>query len=317
MGPRAFADRAMIFDVSHRTTYTYRKPVLQSEHLVHLAPRQSPRQRVLRHSLLVEPAPSSNIAVADYFGNATTILAIDDEHSELVAHARSTVEVKAPDLPMLALSTPWEQVAGKAKRDEELDIPVLQFVSASAHTRLLRQALDYARRSFPPNRPILEAALDLTRRIHADFTFDTTATDISTPVSHVLQERRGVCQDFAHLELTCLRGLGLPARYVIHAVGPVWSSKRQPECDQLLASCYRTSLALASRHGVASIAFPAISTGVYAFPADRAARIAVETVSAELGRATGVRHVVFCCFSRDAARHHEDALRALGLGGVL
>ena len=214
MGSRACAHRAMIFDVSHRTTYTYRKPVLQSEHLVHLAPRQNRRQRVLRHSLLVEPAPSSNIAFADYFGNATTILAIDDEHTELVAHARSTVEVKAPDLPMLALSTPWEQVAGKAKRDEELDIPVLQFVSASTHTHLLHQALDYARRSFPPNRPILEAALDLTRRIHADFTFDSAATDISTPVLHVLQERRGVCQDFAHLALTCLRGLGLPARYV-------------------------------------------------------------------------------------------------------
>src|SRR5215470_17161040 len=121
MGSRACAHRAMIFDVSHRTTYTYRKPVLQSEHLVHLAPRQNRRQRVLRHSLLVEPAPSSNIAFADYFGNATTILAIDDEHTELVAHARSTVEVKAPDLPMLALSTPWEQVAGKAMRDEELD----------------------------------------------------------------------------------------------------------------------------------------------------------------------------------------------------
>ena len=214
MGPRAFADRAMIFDVSHRTTYTYRKPVLQSEHLVHLVPRQSPRQRVLRHSLLVEPAPSSNIAFADYFGNTATILAIDDEHTELVAHARSTVEVTAPALPMLGLSTPWEQAAGKATRDEELDIPVLQFISASAHTRLLREALVYARPSFPPNRPILEAALDLTRRIHADFTFDNTATDISTPVAHVLEERRGVCQDFAHLALTCLRGLGLPARYV-------------------------------------------------------------------------------------------------------
>jgi O-acetyl-ADP-ribose deacetylase len=111
------------------------------------------------------------------------------------------------------------------------------------------------------------------------------------------------------------KGYRLPARHVIHAVGPVWSSKRQAECDELLASCYRTALAVASRHGIASIAFPAISTGVYAFPADRAARIAVETVTAELPRATGVRHVVFCCFSRDAARHHEDAFRALGVGG--
>jgi O-acetyl-ADP-ribose deacetylase (regulator of RNase III) len=110
------------------------------------------------------------------------------------------------------------------------------------------------------------------------------------------------------------RGYRLPARHVIHAVGPVWSSKRAEECDRLLASCYRTSLALAARHGIASIAFPSISTGVYAFPADRAARVAVGTVMAELDAARGVQHVVFCCFSRDAARHHEDAFRGLGLG---
>jgi O-acetyl-ADP-ribose deacetylase len=94
----------------------------------------------------------------------------------------------------------------------------------------------------------------------------------------------------------------------------VWSRKREEECDRLLASCYRASLALAARHGIASIAFPAISTGVYAFPADRAARIAVATVKAELDAATDMQHVVFCCFSRDAARHHEDAFWALGLG---
>ena len=110
------------------------------------------------------------------------------------------------------------------------------------------------------------------------------------------------------------RGYGLPARHVIHAVGPVWNRKREEECDQLLASCYRASLALAARHGIASVAFPSISTGVYAFPADRAARIAVRTVMAELDAARGVRHVVFCCFNRDAARHHEEAFLALGLG---
>jgi O-acetyl-ADP-ribose deacetylase (regulator of RNase III) len=110
------------------------------------------------------------------------------------------------------------------------------------------------------------------------------------------------------------RGYRLPARHVIHAVGPVWSRKREDECDQLLASCYRASLALAARHGIASIAFPSISTGVYAFPADRAARVAVGTVMAELEAGSGVQHVVFCCFGRDAARHHEDAFWALGLG---
>ena len=111
------------------------------------------------------------------------------------------------------------------------------------------------------------------------------------------------------------RGYRLPARHVIHAVGPVWSRKREEECDQLLASCYRASLALAAaRSGIASIAFPSISTGAYAFPADRAARIAVGTVTAELDPTGGLRRVVFCCFSHDAARHHEDAFRALGLG---
>ncbi len=109
------------------------------------------------------------------------------------------------------------------------------------------------------------------------------------------------------------RGYRLPARHVIHAVGPVWHENRDEECDRLLASCYRTSLALGASHGLASIAFPAISTGVYAFPAGRAARVAVEAVTAELDAASGMRHVVFCCFSRDAARCHEDAFRDLGL----
>lgn len=205
----------MIYDVSHRTSYVYAKPVLQSQHRVFLTPRHGPRQTVFRHSLLIEPAPASNLPLQDYFGNSTAILTIEDEHSELVIHARSTVEVNAPDLPMPGLSTPWEQVAERALLpDGSLDVGVLQFVSASRHTRTVPEALDYARPSFEPHRPILEAALDLTRRIYRDFTFDPAATDISTPLSYVLQERRGVCQDFAHLAIACLRGLGLPARYV-------------------------------------------------------------------------------------------------------
>jgi transglutaminase-like putative cysteine protease len=205
----------MIFDVSHRTTYNYGKPVLQSEHLVYMTPRSGAWQSVQRHSLLIEPAPSANIALEDYFGNHSAILTIEDEHSEFVIHARSTVEVRGRAPPLPRLSVPWEAVTAKARRgDGGLDIGVLQFVSASRHTRTVPAAIDYARPSFPPGRPVLEAALDLTQRIYRDFTFDSTATDISTPVSHVLAERRGVCQDFAHLAITCLRALGLPARYV-------------------------------------------------------------------------------------------------------
>jgi O-acetyl-ADP-ribose deacetylase (regulator of RNase III) len=106
----------------------------------------------------------------------------------------------------------------------------------------------------------------------------------------------------------------LKARHVIHAVGPVWHGGDQGE-DELLASCYRTALDLAARHKLGSIAFPAISTGVYAFPADMAARIAVGTVVAELAEdARGIARVVFCCFSADSARYHQDAFDALGLG---
>ena len=108
------------------------------------------------------------------------------------------------------------------------------------------------------------------------------------------------------------RGYKLPAKHVIHAVGPVWQGGGSDE-DGLLASCYRTALELASANNLASIAFPAISTGIYAFPADRAARIAVGTVSSELPNRISITRVVFCCFSGQSAQHHVDAARALGL----
>jgi O-acetyl-ADP-ribose deacetylase (regulator of RNase III) len=108
-------------------------------------------------------------------------------------------------------------------------------------------------------------------------------------------------------------GFKLKARHIIHAVGPVWRGGNERE-DELLASCYRTALDLAADHRLASIAFPAISTGVYAFPADMAARIAVGTVVAEVAaNGRGMAHVMFCCFSPESAAHHRDAFEALGL----
>jgi O-acetyl-ADP-ribose deacetylase len=108
------------------------------------------------------------------------------------------------------------------------------------------------------------------------------------------------------------RGYRLPARHVIHAVGPVWRGGSADE-DDLLASCYRVSLELARTHGLSSIAFPSISTGVYGFPADRAARIAVSTVVAEAAARRGVGRVVFCCFSQQAADFHAAAFADLGI----
>lgn len=109
------------------------------------------------------------------------------------------------------------------------------------------------------------------------------------------------------------RGYRLPAKHVVHAVGPVWHGGGNDE-DDLLASCYRTALDLAAAHALTSIAFPAISTGIYAFPPDRAARIAVGTVAAEITAAPrGIRRVVFCCFAPAAADHHTTAFAELGL----
>jgi O-acetyl-ADP-ribose deacetylase len=123
-------------------------------------------------------------------------------------------------------------------------------------------------------------------------------------------EKLGGC---ATGEARITRGYRLPAKHVIHAVGPVWNGGDHRE-DELLASCYRAALDLAAIHRLASLAFPAISTGVYGFPPDRAARIAVGTVSAELAAAPrGTGCVVFCCFSQEAADHHIAALADLGL----
>jgi O-acetyl-ADP-ribose deacetylase len=103
------------------------------------------------------------------------------------------------------------------------------------------------------------------------------------------------------------RGYKLPAKHVIHAVGPVWHGGKQDE-DALLASCYRRAIEIAGQHGLASIAFPSISTGVYAFPPDRAARIAVKTSSESVATASSIKRLIFCCFSEEGARLHREAL---------
>ena len=215
MGQGAFAIGSMKFEVSHRTTYSYLTPVVQSQHLVHLRPRQLPQQSVVHHSLLIEPAPVSSTEITDFFGNATALLRIEDEHTELVVHARSTVELRAAPQPDLSGGAPWEGLAvPAAPTSGPTDIFIRQFVCRSRHVPISQEIRDFALLSFPPRRPVLAGAMDLTRRIFSEFVFDPKATDVSTPVDRVLETRRGVCQDFAHLAIAALRAIGLPARYV-------------------------------------------------------------------------------------------------------
>jgi len=215
MGQGAVAAHIMIFEISHRTTYTYRAPVAQSYHMVHLQPRQLPSQSLIHHSLLIEPAPVSNNQIVDTFGNCAAMLRIEDEHTEFLVHARSTIEVQAPPLPDLTSGTPWEEVAQRTRHaDGSFDADVLQFTCRSRLTPVSHDLRLFAKASFPARRPVLAGAMDLTRRIFKEFTFDARATDISTPIAHVLESKRGVCQDFAHLAIAALRSVGIPARYV-------------------------------------------------------------------------------------------------------
>jgi len=205
----------MIFDVSHKTLYRYTAPVVQSQHVVHMSPRALTRQSVRLHSLIVEPAPVTRYEGVDSFGNIMVILDIEMPHKELVLHARSTIEVTPPPATELTKTTPWDQIDGRlVLANNDLDLDTIQYRCASRFTPPSPEIAAYAAPSFAPGRPVLDAAMDLTNRIYDDFTFDGTATDISTPIIQVVKQRRGVCQDFAHLALACLRVHNIPARYV-------------------------------------------------------------------------------------------------------
>lgn len=215
MGPSAITAITMRFDVSHRSTYKYILPVVQSRHLLHLLPRSTPAQTLIHHSLLINPAPAVQTQIVDFFGNSAVLLRIDDEHEELIVHARSAVDVAAP-LPVdLSASAAWEDVVDLCARSvPPCTIDVVQFTCPSRHTPVDSKIAAFAHSLFSPRLPVLEAAMTLTRHMFEEFSFDPAATDISTPVQKVLETKRGVCQDFAHLAIAALRSLRLPARYV-------------------------------------------------------------------------------------------------------
>jgi transglutaminase-like putative cysteine protease len=205
----------MIYEVSHRTLYRYTMPVVQSQHIVHMSPRAVDRQTVKGHTLLIDPAPTIRTERVDYYGNRAVMFDIEQEHEELIVHAKSTIAVTASGPIDLKSSMSWNALADMIGRPEtRLDLDVLKYACASKHTRSATEIADFARASFTPGQPTLQGAWGLITRIYEDFKFDATATDISTPVMRVLEQRRGVCQDFSHLALACLRALHLPARYV-------------------------------------------------------------------------------------------------------
>ena len=204
----------MEYSVRHRTTYRYMQDVSYSRHLVHLAPRETPTQRLAAFKLGLTPSPDQHISRRDFFGNPVDWLALDEPHAGIEVIAESRVIALAPPARDAAASLPWEHVRASLETPEPAAREVVQYVFDSPLTAFTVDLAAYARASFTPGRPLLAAAIELMARIHADFRYDTTVTDAATPVDRVFEIRAGVCQDLAHVGIAALRALGLPARYV-------------------------------------------------------------------------------------------------------
>jgi transglutaminase-like putative cysteine protease len=195
--------------------YDYHSPVTVSHHLMRLSPRSLSRQRRITHDIELDPEPAVINRRVDYFGNDITFATIERTHRRLRVTSRSRVAVSPAFIPEAGETPGWETVRGLCRVDRSTSVlEATEYTFASPLVPLDLTFADFAAPSFEPDRPILEAVTDLTARIHEEFQFDATATTVSTPLAEVLENRRGVCQDFAHLQIACLRALGLPARYV-------------------------------------------------------------------------------------------------------
>ncbi len=202
------------YRVEHETHYTYASPVAQSWQLAHLTPRALPWQHLLAHSLQIEPPPDERHDATDSFGNSVAHFALHGPHRRLRVRMQCLVEVAACAAPALA-DEAWEAVRAAVREPAPpCDLAAAQMCGPTPLVPLSDAARAYAEPHFAGGRDWLQAVVALMQAIHRDFEFDPEATTVSTSVDEVLQHRRGVCQDFAHLMLACLRALGLPARYV-------------------------------------------------------------------------------------------------------
>jgi transglutaminase-like putative cysteine protease len=207
--------KAQLFDITHTTTYDYQSTVNVSHHQLRLTPRRMRRQFRFDHSVEVAPTPAATSLHTDYFGNEVMFLTIEGAHRRLQVTSRNRVAVAPAFIPDPTETPAWEAVRGLFRTDRSVSVlEAGEFIFASPLVVPGEVFADYASPSFAAGRPILDAVVDLMGRIFRDFKFDGTATTVSTPLEQVLAQRRGVCQDFAHLQIACLRSLGLAARYV-------------------------------------------------------------------------------------------------------
>ena len=203
----------MRLSVTHDTRYDYQPAVATALHLIHLIPPNTPRQTVLDHRLDVHPAPTARSDSLDVYGNRRSVVELDRPHDGLLVRARSILDTTAP--PHAPSTIAWEAArdaftyhAGQTYGASS------EFVFPSVYVHPGDAFASYAQSCFTPGRPLIEAGRALMHRVHTEFTYRADVTEINTPAAVALQRREGVCQDFAHVMLACLRSLGLAARYV-------------------------------------------------------------------------------------------------------
>lgn len=206
----------MQYSISHTTSYTYHEPVGICHNIARLIPRDTDHQKCISRVISISPEPSVINEFIDFFGNYVIYFSVDKEHSKLVVDVNTTIE-KANGF---SLKPELISKAGVVETINEMNRPGLetalirQFVFATPMTQWNDEIAAYAAKSFTGNRSVFEGSLDLMQRIYKDFSFTSGITTIATPVSEVMKQRKGVCQDFAHLGISCLRSVGLAVRYV-------------------------------------------------------------------------------------------------------
>lgn len=205
----------MKFRVTHKTDYQYQNSVSFCYNAACLLPGSNSYQTCFSRQLNVVPKPSYYRERIDFFGNQLSLFSIQKAHQAISITAVSEVEVHAPDTKNLSMSLPWERVLENLQKPADESLYFIKQYCLDSSLASTSQALHlYAEKSFPPNRPVLLAVQDLMSRIYQDFEYSPDFTTVSTPLYDVLEHRKGVCQDFAHLAIACIRSMGLPARYV-------------------------------------------------------------------------------------------------------
>jgi transglutaminase-like putative cysteine protease len=199
-----------LYRLHHATTYDYAEPVVIGTHFMHLLPRERPGQIVREAQLDISPVPDSRRDEIDHFGNCTTTVSLTGAHKQFAVSLSATVEVSQPAPPPADQTPRWEAIAAWGQQDPQ----VAEFCLPSKLAMPAGEIADYAAVSFLPGRKILDALLELTQRIFTEMNYKPGVTNNFTTAQQILHTRTGVCQDYAHVMLACLRALGLPGRYV-------------------------------------------------------------------------------------------------------